>query len=164
MHWIFSPLANQQNIPWLTPEILIQSSVSPPHFLTRMCLLWLMSYQIILYWGYADGTLPPLSLVDEVRVQTVCLGKRQGFTILLIVNLRDKQKHNKHYELFNYECFFQTVEQTALKQIHIIRKDKHFNNDLVGMMMSVCEIKGNNEKLVLELARQHLWLRGTMCF
>lgn len=46
-----------------------------------------ISYQIILYWGDADGAFPPLSLVDKVRIQIICLGKRQSLPVFFIVDL-----------------------------------------------------------------------------
>lgn len=56
------------------------------------CLIFCRpSYQIVLYGGDADGTLPPLSLVDQVRVQIVGVGQGEGFAVLFVVNLRHRK-------------------------------------------------------------------------
>lgn len=44
-------------------------------------------YQVVLNGRDADCRFPPLSLVDEIRIQTIRLSQRKSFSILLIIDL-----------------------------------------------------------------------------
>lgn len=74
-----------------------------------------LSYQIILYWGNADGAFPPLSLVDKVRIQIIRLGKRQSLPVFFTVDLQDKQTST------------QQVTKVRSIQRAVIRGKKTFN-------------------------------------
>lgn len=56
-------------------------------FLLQILWLRINFYQVVLNGSDANCRFSPLSLIDKIRIQTICLSKRESLSILLIINL-----------------------------------------------------------------------------